>query len=111
MHDADEEMQWGSPEGLPRMNPLQSQGSLRLRSQASLKGYEASALLRSPSFKVQRTHTCSHLVQVTRSTAPWPNVARRANRATFVNTNGVGHVTDQHCYLQHNGCQIVLVSK
>lgn len=52
VHDADEEMQWGSPEGLPRMNPLQSQGSLRLRSQASLKGYEASALLRSPSFKV-----------------------------------------------------------
>mmetsp|Transcript_14415 Transcript_14415/g.43602 ORF Transcript_14415/g.43602 Transcript_14415/m.43602 type:complete len:198 (-) Transcript_14415:41-634(-) len=50
--DADEEMQWGSPEGLPRINPLQSQGSLRLRSQASLKAYEASALLRSASFKV-----------------------------------------------------------
>lgn len=54
--DADEEMQWGSPEGLPRINPLQSQGSLRLRSQASLKAYEASALLRSASFKVH--HTC-----------------------------------------------------
>lgn len=73
MHDADEEMQWGSPEGVPRMNPLQSQGSLRLRSQASLKGYEASALLRSPSFKVQCTHTCSHMVQVAQLTAPRPS--------------------------------------
>lgn len=53
--DADEEMQWGSPEGLPRI-PLQSQGSLRLRSQPSLKAYEASALLRTASFKVH--HTC-----------------------------------------------------
>ena len=56
VQDADEEMQWGSPEGLPRINPLQSQGSLRLRSQASLKAYEASALLRTASFKVH--HTC-----------------------------------------------------
>lgn len=53
---AQEEMEWGQPTdladgGLPRM-PLQSQGSLRLRSQASLKGFESSSLLHHSSPKI-----------------------------------------------------------